>query len=480
MASPPTEKRPSPLKRRDDHHPFARNVKAFLIGGIIGFILAALLLKREPSIKLGLLEPQKQQAQGTLTLLAADVGLYQNEARIGVLQAGTLLLHRERVGNFERFALYINTEEQERFVPKQDEQLPFALMQTETERAERDISITPTLLKTPIDGQTDVIASPDSQYRSADAFSSSKEDAEQTPSAITPTPSPSPTIIIGYLPTALAATLESAIMFVQTPAAASLSEQAGNKALSNENASFTPEAEPTPDATLTPILTPSPTLTPTPTPTPTPSETSLVLDKISARQGETVTFKLMLSKGQIPCKGVAAGIAFPPGVTVKKVAAGGLLSNGFVIDSYLPSANIIRVVADSNTDTFSGDGVLFLITVEISANAPVGTFPVRLFTFALSDAESKRVESGHINGTMQIAEMPRTPTPTPTVQPTAPINVTTPTVAPSSTKTPRIATVQPVRTITPTIAANPTATPRPTNLPTATPKPTATPTPQPI
>ena len=402
--------------------------------------------------------------------LAADVALYQDGARIGNLNAGTMILRGERKETLERFTLFINVSEQEMFAPQQEKQPSFTLMQIERSAA----AVSPTPSITPIGRKFAPMASPDSQDRLADS-PSPKDAAGEMPLEVADSPTPTMTIFeitapeeIVLKPTLIPTIAQTIVM-------------------------MTPEATPmaqatvtlTPTKTITPSVTPTITITPTPTTTPSPAW--LLLDKITVQPGDTVSFAVWLSNLELPCAGFAIGMTFSEGIMVKNVFIGGLLSTQFALEFFSKSENTIVILGESATDTFSGSGVLVTMTIEIASDAPLGTHAVQFLRSKLVDSNDKAFSPLTNSGVIKIvmptptpmASPTKTMTPSPTFTPTKMVTPTR-TVTFSPTVTHPIVTVRPTSTAVSTITPTLTATPKPTNLPTATPKPTATPTPQPI
>ncbi len=189
----------------------------------------------------------------------------------------------------------------------------------------------------------------------------------------------------------------------------------------------TPESRPTaiptaiPDSTdlLTATPLPGPTMivaaTPTPSPTPTPAGARLTLNTITAQRGEMVTFNFSLFNGEIPYTGFDASILFPEGITVKEISSGELLAEGFTIESQNIMENWMTVAASSAANTFSGDGVLLTISIEIGADVPDGEHPIRIKTSTLFDTDGFIAFHTSYDGMLKI--LPDS-TPTPAPQPT--------------------------------------------------------------
>ena len=411
--------------------------------------------------------------------LAADVALYQDGARIGNLNAGTMILRGERKETLERFTLFINASEQEMFAPQQEKQPSFTLMQIERRAAASAVSPTPSI--TPIGRKFAPMASPDSQDRLTDS-PSPKDAAGEMPLEVADSPTPTVTIFeitapeeIVLKPTLIPTIAQTIVMM--TPEATTPMAQA--------TVTLTPALTLTPTKTITPSVTPTITITPTPTTTPSPAW--LLLDKITVQPGDTVSFAVWLSNLELPCAGFAIGMTFSEGIMVKNVFIGGLLSTQFALEFFSKSENTIVILGESATDTFSGSGVLVTMTIEIASDAPLGTHAVQFLRSKLVDSNDKAFSPLTNSGVIKIvmptptpmASPTKTMTPSPTFTPTKMVTPTR-TVTFYPTVTHPIVTVRPTSTAVSTITPTLTATPKPTNLPTATPKPTATPTPQPI
>ena len=420
--------------------------------------------------------------------LAADVALYQDGARIGNLNAGTMILRGERKETLERFTLFINASEQEMFAPQQEKQPSFTLMQIERRAAASAVSPTPSI--TPIGRKFAPMASPDSQDRLTDS-PSPKDAAGEMPLEVADSPTPTVTIFEITAPEeiVLKPTLIPTIVMMTpeaTPTArATVTLTPALTPTTRATVTLTPALTLTPTKTITPSVTPTITITPTPTTTPSPAW--LLLDKITVQPGDTVSFAVWLSNLELPCAGFAIGMTFSEGIMVKNVFIGGLLSTQFALEFFSKSENTIVILGESATDTFSGSGVLVTMTIEIASDAPLGTHAVQFLRSKLVDSNDKAFSPLTNSGVIKIvmptptpmASPTKTMTPSPTFTPTKMVTPTR-TVTFYPTVTHPIVTVRPTSTAVSTITPTLTATPKPTNLPTATPKPTATPTPQPI
>jgi hypothetical protein len=110
------------------------------------------------------------------------------------------------------------------------------------------------------------------------------------------------------------------------------------------------------------------------------SQPVLYLGSVNGWQGGTVALDVGLSAGAAHYAGFNATLQLPAGFQFLRVLNGPLLSGGGFIIAQQPSVvqgtNQLSILAYSGTNTFTGNGVLLSILLQISNTAPLGVQPV--------------------------------------------------------------------------------------------------------
>jgi len=110
------------------------------------------------------------------------------------------------------------------------------------------------------------------------------------------------------------------------------------------------------------------------------SQPALYLGSVNGWQGGTVALDVGLSGGNAPYAGFNATLQLPAGFQFLGVLNGPLLSGrGFIVaqqPSVVQGTNQLSILAYSGTNTFTGNGVLLSILLQISNTAPLGVQPV--------------------------------------------------------------------------------------------------------
>ena len=82
-----------------------------------------------------------------------------------------------------------------------------------------------------------------------------------------------------------------------------------------------------------------------------------------------MTVTLALFNSNMAYSGLEVNLQFPQGVIVKELARGDLLTDGFLLETeaIMPHWVAAEISSAPDSASFSGDGVLLRITIEISA-----------------------------------------------------------------------------------------------------------------
>ena len=150
------------------------------------------------------------------------------------------------------------------------------------------------------------------------------------------------------------------------------------------------------------------------------AEPVLMLTSPSATQGQAVSLDMHLTDNTQFVGGFNAKVLLPPGVTCADVLPGALLPGDFQLtyDTFSAGAvNTITLFGYCPISPILGNGVLAVLSLEVSPTAPVGTFDVSFATssalsgvqsnHAIADATgSVSLVHGTLNGSITIMEGP--------------------------------------------------------------------------
>ena len=109
---------------------------------------------------------------------------------------------------------------------------------------------------------------------------------------------------------------------------------------------------------------------------------ALVIDFVEGTPGETVAVGLRLTEAVPSSAGFNAAVYFPSNVTFSGVVKGSLLASSSFSVQALPlsdsAANVVTLLGYSESQTFSGTGMLCSIMVKVDSGAMPGVYPIIL------------------------------------------------------------------------------------------------------
>ena len=136
----------------------------------------------------------------------------------------------------------------------------------------------------------------------------------------------------------------------------------------------------------------------------------LIFDSAEVFQGQTASLNLSLAGGTEDYAGINVTIRLPENITFNTVSKGDLTDSGFTLD-YSPDGS--RIIVYSTSSTFSGNGILFSLSIKADDDATAGEQDIIFVTDnsgllnpnALSNSDgSKSVSPTLINGKITILE----------------------------------------------------------------------------
>ncbi len=137
----------------------------------------------------------------------------------------------------------------------------------------------------------------------------------------------------------------------------------------------------------------------------------LSFDSAEVFQGQTASLNLSLAGGTEEYAGINVTIRLPENITFNTVSKGDLTDSGFTLD-YSPDGS--RIIVYSTSSTFSGNGILFSLSIKADDDASPGEQDIVFVTDssgllnpnALSNSDgSESVSPTLINGKITILKM---------------------------------------------------------------------------